>query len=67
MKRKEEQKNKEEIRKKMKELIMGEEIVNEKYWKKEAKSGKSSEEAVAGNNMEKVIKSNKCNILWLAY
>ena len=51
----------------MKELIMGEEIVNEKYWKKEAKSVKSSEEAVAGNNMEKVIKSNKCNILCLAY
>ena len=36
--------------------------------KKKAKSVKSSEEAVeTGNNMEKVIKSNKCNILWLAY
>ena len=36
--------------------------------KKKPKSVKSPEEAVeAVNNMEKVIKSNKCNILWLAY
>ena len=53
--------------KKVKESIMGEEIVNEDIEKK-AKSVKSPEEAVeAVNNMEKVIKSNKCNILWLAY
>ena len=46
---------------------MGEEIVNEDIEKK-AKSVKSPEEAVeAVNNMEKVTKSNKCNILWLAY
>ena len=68
MKRKKElKKNKEEILKKVKESIMGEEIVNEDIEKK-AKSVKSPEEAVeAVNNMEKVIKSNKCNILWFAY
>ena len=68
MKRKKElKKNKEEILKKVKESIMGEEIVNEDIEKK-AKSVKSPEEAVeAVNNMEKVIKSDKCNILWLAY
>ena len=46
---------------------MGEELVNEDTEKK-TKSVKSPEEAVeAVNNMEKVIKSNKCNILWLVY
>ena len=35
--------------------------------KQQTKSVKSPEEAVeAVNNMEKVIKINKCNILWLA-
>ena len=43
---------------------MGEEIIN-KDMEKTAKSVKSQEEAVeAVNNMEKVIKSNKCNILF---
>ena len=39
-------------------------MVNEDI-KKTGKNVKSSEEAV--NEMEKIIKSNKCNILWLAY
>ena len=44
-----------------------EEIVNEDI-EKTAKSVKSLEEAVeAVNNMEKIIKSKKCNILWLTY
>ena len=35
--------------------------------KQQTKSVKSPEEAVeAVNNMDKVIKGNKCNILWLA-
>ena len=39
-----------------------------KISKKQQKSVKSSEEAVETvNNMEKIIKSKKCNILWLAY
>ena len=42
-------------------------IINEDI-AKTAKSVKSPEEMVeAVNNMEKVIKSNKCNILLLAY
>ena len=46
---------------------MIEEIVNEDI-ERTAKSVKSSEEAVeAVNNMEKIIKSEKCNTLWLAY
>ena len=45
---------------------MIEEIVNEDI-EKTAKSVKTPEEVVeAVNNMEKIIKSNKCNILWLA-
>ena len=39
-------------------------MVNEDI-KKTGKNVKSSEEAV--NEMEKIIKSNKSNILWLAY
>ena len=39
-----------------------------KLSKKTAKNVKSSEKAVeAVKNMVKIIKSNKCNILWLAY
>ena len=39
-----------------------------KISKKQQKSVKSSEEAVETvNDMEKCIKSKKCNILWLAY
>ena len=58
--------NKEEILKKVKESIMWEEIVNNDIEK--TVSVKSLEEAVeAVKNMEKVIKSNKYNILWLAY
>ena len=46
---------------------MGKGIINEDI-AKTAKSVKSPEEMVeAINNMEKVIKSNKCNILLLAY
>ena len=46
---------------------MGEEIVN-KDNEKTAKCIKSTEKAVeAVNNKEKIIKSNKCNILWLIY
>ena len=53
--------------KKVKESIMGEEIINEDI-EKTAKSVKSPEKAVeAVNNMEKFIKCKKCNILWLAY
>ena len=60
-------KTKKEILKKMKDSIMIEETVNEDI-EKTAKSVKSPDEAVEKvNNMEKVIKSNKCNILWLAY
>ena len=60
-------KTKEEILKKVKDSIMIEETVNEDI-EKTAKSVKSPDEAVEKvNNMEKVIKSNKCNILWLAY
>ena len=60
-------KTKEEILKKVKVLILIGEIVN-KDIEKTAKSVKNSEEAVeAVNNMEKIIKSSKCNILWLAY
>ena len=58
--------NKEETLKKVKESIMWEEIVNNDIEK--TVSVKSLEEAVeAVKNMEKVIKSNKYNILWLAY
>ena len=40
----------------------------ENFIEKIANSVKNPEEAVeVVNNMEKVIKSNKCNILWLAY
>ena len=43
------------------------EIANEDI-EKTAKSVKNPEEAVeAANNMETIIKSNKCDILWLAY
>ena len=60
-------KTKEEILKKVKDSIMIEETVNEDI-EKTAKSVKSPDEAVEKvNNMEKVIKSNTCNILWLAY
>ena len=60
-------KTKKELLLKVKELIMIDEIVNEDI-EKTAKSVKSPEEAVeAVNNMEKIIKSNECNILWLAY
>ena len=60
-------KKKEEILKKVKDSIMIEEIVNEDI-EKTTKSVKSPDEAVeAVNNMEKIIKSNKSNILWLAY
>ena len=46
---------------------MIDETVNEGIVKT-AKNVESSEEAVeAVNEMEKIIKSNKCNILWLAY
>ena len=46
---------------------MIDEIVNEDI-EKRAKTVKSSEKAVeAVNKMEKIINSNKCNILWLAY
>ena len=39
-----------------------------KISKKTSKNVKSSEKAVeAVNNIEKIIKSNKYNILWLAY
>ena len=40
----------------------------ENFIEKIANSVKNPQEAVeVVNNMEKVIKSNKCNILWLAY
>ena len=46
---------------------MIEKIVNEDIEKK-TKSVKSPEEIVeAVNNMEKIIKSKKCNIIWPAY
>ena len=46
---------------------MIDEIVNEDI-EKRAKTVKSSEKAVeAVNKMEKIINSNKRNILWLAY
>ena len=51
----------------MKQFIMINEIVNEDI-EETAKNVKSSEEAgEVINKMEKIIKSNKCNILWLAY
>ena len=60
-------KTKEEILKKVKESIMIKQIVNEDI-EKTTESVKSSEEAVeAVSNMGKIIKSKKCNILWLAY
>ena len=61
------QKNQRKILKKIKELIMIKEIVNEDIGKT-AKSVGNPEEAVeVVSNIEKVIKSNKYDILWLAY
>ena len=51
----------------MKDSIMMEEIVNEDF-EKISNSIKNPDEAVdAGNNMEKIVRSKKSNILWLAY
>ena len=53
--------------KQVKESVLIHEIVN-KDIEKTAKNVKSSEEAVeAVNEMEEIIKSDKCNVLWLAY
>ena len=58
---------KEEIMKQVKDSIMTDEIFNQDI-KNTAKNVKSSEEAVdVVNEMEKIIKRNKCKILWLAY
>ena len=52
--------------KQVQELIMTDEIFNQDI-ENTAKNFKSSEEAVeVFNEMEKIIKSNKCSILWLA-
>ena len=60
-------KTKEEIFKKVKDLIMKEEMVKE-YFKKTSNSIKSPGEAVdVVNNKWKIIRSKKSNILWLAY
>ena len=51
----------------MKDSIMIEEIVNDDL-KKTSNNIKSPDEAVdVVNNMEKIIRSKKSNILWLAY
>ena len=51
----------------MKESIMIDEIFNQ-YIENTAKNVKSSEEAVEViNEIKKIIKNNKCSILWLAY
>ena len=53
--------------KQVKLSIMTEKIFNQDI-EKTAKNIKSSEEAVeVVNEMEQIIKSNKCSILWLAY
>ena len=53
--------------KQVKESVLIHEIVNEDI-EKTAKYVKSSEETVeAVNEMEDIIKSDKCNVLWLAY
>ena len=63
-KRKKDQKNQRRNFEESERFKNNKEIVNEDI-EKTAKSVKSPEEAVI--NMEKLIKSNKCNILWIPY
>ena len=63
-KRKKDQKNQRRNFEESERFKNNKEIVNEDI-EKTAKSVKSPEEAVI--NMEKLIKSNKCNTLWIPY
>ena len=60
-------KTKEEIMKQLKELITSDENVNKDIKESVRKVKNFAEAAEIVKEMEKVIKSNKCSILWLAY
>ena len=60
-------KTKIEIKKQLEELIMSDKIVNTDIEQMAREVQNSKEAAAAVQEMEKIIKSNKCNILCLAY